>query len=120
MLEINIENLGKQLFYEGWFNLFFFSFFSQIFLEINSNNLKRFPFHLKQLSADLYIFQLSYRLYMKRGEKIRITAQCLNKTVGIQKNSRLEISILGKREIKESTFFHFFFCIWNIFLIIRN
>ena len=58
--------------------------------------MKRYPFHMNQLSTDTYIFQLSYRLYLKQGEQIRIAVQCHNITITIQENSRLEIAILGK------------------------
>ena len=51
---------------------------------------------MNQLSTDVYIFQLSYRLYLKQGEQIRIAVQCHNITITIQENSRLEIAILGK------------------------
>ena len=35
-------------------------------------------------------------MYLKQGEQIRIAVHCHNKTITIQKNSRLEIAVLGK------------------------
>ncbi|XP_066921300.1 uncharacterized protein [Clytia hemisphaerica] len=66
----------------------------EMYIAVAGNVIKKFSMTSPQpTGANTYLLQASYRIFMKRGERLQLHVRCQNKTNFIQPNSMVQIYI---------------------------